>query len=274
MSGGADHATELEAFAIEAALEGARVVRAAAGDVGTIRTKSTVTDPVTSLDLASERAIRAVLLEHTPDASMLGEEDGAASGSSDVGWVIDPIDGTVNLTYDLPVMSVSVAATRGGRVVAGAVVDICQGDVFSAIRGRGARRGGSPIAVSDAVDLSESLIATGFDYTPAGRVAEAAYLQRVLPAARDIRCFGSAALNLCWVACGRLDGFYQRNMQYWDYAAGALDPRLKPELISSGPLRPMAGSWSCREPPSTRPCVGWSPSSVRPRRRRRLAGSV
>ncbi len=148
----ADRATELEAIAIEAALEGARVVRTAAGDLGTIRTKSTATDPVTSLDLASERAVRAVLLGRTPDASILGEEDGAASGSSDVGWVIDPIDGTVNLTYDLPVMSVSVAATLGDQVVAGAVVDICQGDVFSARRDGGARRGEALIRVSDAVD--------------------------------------------------------------------------------------------------------------------------
>ncbi len=213
---------ELEAIAIDAAVEGARVVRAAAGALGRVRPKSTPTDPVTSLDLDSERAIRVVLQARTPDATILGEEDGVSTGSSDVGWVIDPIDGTVNLTYDLPVMSVSVAATLDGQVVAGAVVDIRQGDVFSASRDGGARRGGSPIAVSSAADVAESLVGTGFDYTSGGRAAEARYLQQVLPAARDIRCFGSAALNLCWVACGRLDGFYQRNMQYWDYAAGAL----------------------------------------------------
>ena len=110
--------SDLETIAIDAAVEGARVVRAAAGDLGTIRTKSTPTDPVTSLDLESERAVRAVLAERTPNATILGEEDGVASGSSDIGWVIDPIDGTVNLTYDLPVMSVSVAATLDGQVVA------------------------------------------------------------------------------------------------------------------------------------------------------------
>jgi myo-inositol-1(or 4)-monophosphatase len=213
---------DLEAIAIEGAIEGAAVVRAAAGDLGTIRTKSTPTDPVTSIDLASERAIRAVLAQRTPDATVLGEEDGEVLGSSDVGWVIDPIDGTVNLTYDLPVMSVSIAATLGGQVVAGAVVDVLRGEVFSAARGAGARRGGPSITVSTAADMSRSLVGTGFAYTPEGRAEEAAYLQRVLPSARDIRCFGSAALALCWVACGRLDGFYQRNMQYWDYAAGAL----------------------------------------------------
>jgi myo-inositol-1(or 4)-monophosphatase len=128
----------------------------------------------------------------------------------------------VNLTYDLPVMSVSVAATVGGRIVAGSVVDVLRGDVFSAARDAGARLDGAAITPSAASDLATSLIGTGFSYTPEGRAAEAAYLARVLPAARDIRCFGSAALNLCWVGCGRLDGFYQRDMQFWDYAAGVL----------------------------------------------------
>lgn len=214
--------SDLEVIAIEAATEGARVIRAAAGDLGTVRMKSTQTDPVTSLDVASERAIRAVIERRTPNATVLGEEDGIVAGSSDVGWVVDPIDGTVNLTYDLPVMSVSVAATLEGRVVAGSVVDVLRGDVYSAYRRGGARRGGSTISASAVDDLAASLVGTGFAYTPDGRAAEAVYLQRVLPAARDIRCFGSAALNLCWVACGRLDGFYQRNMQLWDYAAGAL----------------------------------------------------
>jgi myo-inositol-1(or 4)-monophosphatase len=215
-------AAELETIAMEAALAGAGVVRVAARELGTIRTKSTPTDPVTSLDIAAEDAIRRVLARRTPDASVLGEETGSVSGSSGVGWVIDPIDGTVNLTYDLPVMSVSVAATFGGETVAGAVVDVLRGDVFSAARAAGARLDGRPIAASLATSLSASLIGTGFSYTSAGRAQEAAYLQRVLPAARDIRCFGSAALNLCWVGCGRLDGFYQREMQYWDYAAGEL----------------------------------------------------
>ncbi len=213
---------ELEVIAIEAAVEGAEVVRTAAGDLGTISTKSTPTDPVTSLDIASEQAIRAVLAKRTPDASVLGEEAGGERGSSGVGWVIDPIDGTVNLTYDLPVMSVSIAATLGGETVAGAVVDVLRGDVFSAARNGGARLDGEAIAPSAATTLSASLIGTGFSYTPEGRAAEAAYLARILPAGRDIRCFGSAALNLCWVGCGRLDGFYRRDIQCWDYAAAEL----------------------------------------------------
>ena len=213
---------ELEAIAIEAASEGARVVRAASGELGTVRTKSTPTDPVTSLDIAAERAIRAVLARRSPGASVLGEEDGEAAGSSGIGWIVDPIDGTVNLTYDLPVMGVSVAATRKGEIVAGSVADVVREEVFSAALGGGARLDGQPLGVSAATDLANSLIGTGFAYTPEGRALEAAFLARVLPMARDIRCFGSAALNMCWVGCGRLDGFYQRNMQLWDYAAGEL----------------------------------------------------
>ena len=213
---------ELEAIAVEAASKGARLVRASAGDLGTVTAKSTPTDPVTSLDVAAERAIRGVLARLAPGSSVLGEEGGEVGGSSGIGWIVDPIDGTVNLTYGLPIMSVSIAATMDDEVVAGAVVDIQRGDVFSAARGHGARHDGSAIEPSTVTELADSLIGTGFSYTAEGRAVEAEYLARVLPAGRDIRCFGSAALNLCWVACGRLDGFYQREMQYWDFAAGEI----------------------------------------------------
>jgi myo-inositol-1(or 4)-monophosphatase len=213
---------ELEAIAVAAATSGADLVRDSAGDLGTVTAKSTRTDPVTSLDVAVEHRIRAVLVDRAPGSSVLGEEGGESGGSSGIGWVVDPIDGTVNLTYDLPVMSVSIAATQDGEVVAGAVVDIVRGDVFSAARGQGARLDGSTISPSTVTALADSLIGTGFSYTAEGRAVEAEYLARVLPAGRDIRCFGSAALNLCWVACGRLDGFYQRTMQYWDFAAGEI----------------------------------------------------
>lgn len=213
---------ELEAIAVQAALAGASFIRTAAGDLGAVGTKSTPTDPVTSLDIGTEEVIRQVLAERTPDASVIGEEAETVEGTSGIGWVIDPIDGTVNLTYDLPVMSVSIAATVDGETAAGAVVDVLRGDVFSAAHGEGARRNGNTISPTTASELSAALIGTGFMYTPDGRAMEAEYVSRVLPAARDIRCMGSAALNLCWVACGRLDGFYQRNMQYWDFAAGEI----------------------------------------------------
>jgi myo-inositol-1(or 4)-monophosphatase len=223
---------ELEAIAIQAALAGASFIRMASGDLGAVGTKSTPTDPVTSLDIGTEEVIRDVLAERTPDASVIGEEAETVEGTSGVGWVIDPIDGTVNLTYDLPVMSVSVAGTVDGEVAAGAVVDVLRGDVFSASRGEGARLDGETIAPSAASDLSAALIGTGFMYTPQGRAMEARYVARILPVARDIRCMGSAALNVCWVGCGRLDGFYQRNMQYWDFAAGEIIAREAGAVIS------------------------------------------
>ena len=216
---------ELESIAIQAALAGASFIRMAHGDLGKVSTKSTPTDPVTALDISTEQVIRTVLAERTPHASVIGEEAETIAGTSGIGWVIDPIDGTVNLTYDLPVMSVSVAATVDGRTAAGAVVDVLRGDTFSASVGEGARRNGEVIRPTAATRLEASLIGTGFMYTPEGRAMEAEYVARVLPAARDIRCMGSAALNVCWVGCGRLDGFYQRNMQYWDFAAGEIVAR-------------------------------------------------
>ena len=107
--------SELETIAIEAASEGAQLVRASAGQLGTVTAKSTPTDPVTALDVATERAIRAVLARRTPGSSVLGEEDGASDGSSGIGWIVDPIDGTVNLTYGLPVMSVEPPSYRLSR---------------------------------------------------------------------------------------------------------------------------------------------------------------
>ncbi|MFV2063660.1 MAG: inositol monophosphatase, partial [Chloroflexota bacterium] len=106
--------------------------------------------------------------------------------------------------------------------VAGVVVDVSRDEVFSAAVGRGARMDGVPIGPSSAAGLEEALVATGFGYSAQARAAEAEHLSRVLPLARDIRCFGSSALHLCWVACGRIDAFYQRNMKRWDHAAGAL----------------------------------------------------
>ncbi len=212
----------LEGIAMDAAAAGAEVIRGATGRPHVIGTKSTPTDPVTALDVAVERAIRRRLERLTPGASFLGEEEGSRTGASALGWVLDPIDGTVNLTYGIPVVAVSLAATVSDRVLAGVVIDPWREEVFSAARGIGARIDGSMIATTAVERLSEALVATGFSYTPDGRAAQVEAIGRVLPAARDVRCFGSSALHLCWVAAGRLDAYYQRGMQPWDYAAGAL----------------------------------------------------
>jgi myo-inositol-1(or 4)-monophosphatase len=213
---------DLEAIAVEAASRGAATIRAAAGRLGSIHMKSSPTDPVTALDLAVEQVIREHLARRTPGASFLGEEEGDRRGDTSLGWILDPIDGTVNLTYDVPIIGVSLAATMDGEVVAGAVVDVWRDEVYGASLRSGARQDGSTIAPSTVDRLSGALVATGFAYTAEGRAAQVEAFGRVLPAARDIRCFGSSALHLCWVASGRLDAYYQRDMKLWDYAAGAL----------------------------------------------------
>ena len=215
-------ARDLERIAVDTARDAAAYLRERAAAVRVVATKSSPTDIVTNLDTAVEGRIRSSLTRQTPEASLLGEEDGWTSGDSPVGWIVDPIDGTVNLAYDLPVLGVSIAATIAGRVVAGSVIDVARDETFSAAIGTGARLNGSQISASPVADLSQALVATGFDYTPEGRTAEAKVFARVLPAARDIRCYGSTALQLCWAACGRVDAFYQRHSKQWDYAAGAL----------------------------------------------------
>lgn len=184
--------------------------------------KSTPTDIVTHTDIASERLIRSELLMRCPGSSIVGEELPDEVGTNRVEWIVDPIDGTVNFLYDLPVVSISIAARIDDHMVAGSVVDVIRGDVFSAALGEGATINGDPIEVAQAAPMSQSLIGTGFAYEAGVRAEQANILSRLLPEARDIRCMGSAALNLCWVGCGRLDGYYERGTKLYDYAAAAL----------------------------------------------------
>ncbi|MGB5757551.1 MAG: inositol monophosphatase family protein [Acidimicrobiales bacterium] len=213
---------QLEAVAVDVARLAADHVRSRIGAARAAHTKSSPTDIVTDTDLETERLIRHELKARSPRSSIVGEELADQHGDSNVGWIVDPIDGTINFLYNLPVVSVSVAATLYGTVVAGAVTDVLLSETFSATTGRGARSNGVTIAVSGAQDLANSLIGTGFSYDAERRADEATVVSRILPAARDIRCFGSAALQLCWVGCGRLDACYQRGLKIYDYAAGAL----------------------------------------------------
>jgi myo-inositol-1(or 4)-monophosphatase len=137
-------------------------------------------------------------------------------------WVLDPLDGTVNFLYGVPIFAVSVAAAVDGEVVAGAVVDVLRGELFAAHLGGGARCNREPISVSSCGSLPEALVTTGFSYHAANRALQGEVAHRVLSRVRDIRCFGSAALELCWVACARVDGYFQRETEIWDRAAGAL----------------------------------------------------
>lgn len=219
-SGGA---RQLERVAIEVASEAANHVRdSASADMTAERTKSTATDVVTRVDVESENLIRAELRARCPGSTIVGEELEREDGASNVAWIVDPIDGTVNFLYDLPVVSVSIAATVDGVVVAGAVADVHRGETFAAAKGGGARCDGRSVAATDQSDLTQSLVGTGFAYSSELRAQQAEVILRLLPSCRDIRCMGSAALNLCWVASGRLDGYFERDLKPYDYAAGLL----------------------------------------------------
>jgi myo-inositol-1(or 4)-monophosphatase len=188
-------------------------------DVGT---KTSPTDMVTEMDRASEALVVEGLLRARPADGVLGEEGTARPGTSGVRWVVDPLDGTTNYLYGLPAWGVSVAAEVGGVVVAGAVADPSHGEVFTATRGGGAACNGTPLSIGAGPPLATALVGTGFSYESARRARQGAVLAEVLPRVRDVRRAGAAALDLCWVAAGRLDAFYERGLQPWDLAAGGL----------------------------------------------------
>jgi myo-inositol-1(or 4)-monophosphatase len=198
--------------------------------VQAIQSKSTRTDPVTVVDTETEQLLRSRLARLRPGESVLGEEGGGQADDPDgrsVTWVLDPIDGTVNFVYAIPAYAVSVAAQVDGASVAGAVADVTAARVYSAGLGMGAHvidaAGGREALHCNTIDdLSMALVGTGFGYSPRRRAAQAALLAGVLPHVRDIRRIGSASLDLCMVAAGRLDAHYEHGLHVWDWAAGAL----------------------------------------------------
>ena len=213
---------DLERLAVAVAEESAAVIRERLGRERSLGAKSSPTDVVTQTDLDAEALIRSRLAVATPNAGFIGEESAATMSSARLQWIVDPLDGTVNFLYGLPVVAVSVGAALDGRVVAGAVVDVLTGETFSATDGQGARLAGQPIHVSRCATLDQALVTTGFSYRAHVRKLQADVVHRLLPAARDIRCFGSAALQLCWVGAGRVDAYFERDTKIWDYAAAAL----------------------------------------------------
>ena len=220
----------LETVAASVARASAALIGADIGRATRLGEKSSPTDVVTRTDLDAEQLIRRLLADATPGAGVLGEEGGQTPSPGGVDaarlqWVVDPLDGTVNFLYSLPVVAVSVAATLDGDVVAGAVVDVLRDETFSASVGHGARLGGNPLELSQCQSLARALVMTGFSYRADIRARQGKIVEALLPAARDIRCFGSAALQLCWVGAGRADGYFERDIKVWDYAAGALIAR-------------------------------------------------
>ena len=216
-------------------------------------TKSTIADIVTEADREVENLIRDRLDSERPGDGFLGEESGASEGTTGVTWVVDPIDGTVNYAYGMPAYSVSIAAVTGGadparwQALAGVVYAPVLDELFSAARGGGAWLESRRLTVNAATPAG-ALLATGFGYDPATHDGDLATVRQVMPIARDLRRIGSAALDLGYVAAGRLDGYFERGLNAWDFAAGALlveeaggvvtrldTASARPMLIAGGP---------------------------------------
>jgi myo-inositol-1(or 4)-monophosphatase len=236
--------TELADELLELAIEAARMAgellleRVRHGRERAVSSKSTPTDLVSEADLAAERAIKALLAERRPDDGFVGEEGGEEQGSSGLSWVVDPLDGTVNFLFGIPQWCVSVAVRDGEGALAGAVYDPNRDELFTATRdGSATLSGRSSDSVAPAgtggeqaieltgsqrEDLATAMVATGLAYDARVRAAQAQVLARVIPEVRDIRRFGSAALDLAWTAAGRYDAYFERTVKQWDIAAGAL----------------------------------------------------
>ncbi|MEV4803371.1 inositol monophosphatase family protein [Nonomuraea sp. NPDC049421] len=187
-----------------------------------IETKSSPTDVVTTLDKASEALIRERILAARPDDRILGEEQGEAPGEGDVRWIVDPIDGTVNFLYGLPDWAVSIAVEVAGKVVAGVVNVPQRGEVYTAALGEGSWLGAERLRCNTGVPLSQALVATGFGYAKARRESQGEVVAKVLPRVRDIRRGGSCAIDICSLAAGRVDAYYERGVNQWDFAAAGL----------------------------------------------------
>ncbi|HEY2557637.1 MAG TPA: inositol monophosphatase family protein [Diaminobutyricibacter sp.] len=193
--------------------------------------KSSAEDIVTLADRESEKMIRDALAEARPNDGFFGEESGAEKGTSGLTWVVDPIDGTVNYAYDIPAYAVSIAVVEGDpdpatwRALAGVVVNPAIGEVFTGTAGGGSFLNGTALRVRTGVELPLALIGTGFSYSAELRVKQAGVVRGLIDQVRDIRRIGSAALDLCSLAAGRLDGYYERMLNPWDHAAGALIAR-------------------------------------------------
>lgn len=206
-----------------------------------VKTKSSATDMVTEFDAAAERLIVAGIVAERPDDGIVGEEGTATTGASGVAWYVDPIDGTTNYLYGIPQWGVSIGVADAAGMLVGVVAAPDLGETFTAVRGGGAFLNGEPIIASGLDDPASALVATGFSYSPARRGEQGAAAARLLPHVRDIRRFGSASLDLCAVACGRIDLYYETGLNSWDMAAGDLIAREAGAVtsdFSGGPARP------------------------------------
>jgi myo-inositol-1(or 4)-monophosphatase len=233
--------TELLQLAHDAARRAGELLRdGRPADLAVAATKSSPIDIVTEMDIAAEKLITDLISQHRPADGFLGEEGAASEGTSGIRWVIDPLDGTVNYLYGLPTWAVSIAAEQHGEAVVGVVAAPMRGETYSAVRGRGARATGAWIGdrrltCRPSPPLDQALVSTGFNYVAEVKAHQADVAQRLIPLLRDIRRSGSAAVDLCDVATGRLDGYYERGLNPWDLAAGELIAREAGALTGGRP---------------------------------------
>ncbi|MFF3492412.1 inositol monophosphatase family protein [Streptomyces sp. NPDC002795] len=250
----ADDLTSLKAELLEIALEAA--ARAGAflrdgrpEDLGVAATKTSAVDVVTEMDIASEKLITDYLAERRPDDGVLGEEGSSTEGTSGILWVIDPIDGTVNYLYGRPDWSVSIAARKDGETLVGVVAAPMRAETYRAVLGGGAFVNDRPAHTRVAPPLAQALVGTGFGYLESRRARQAEVLGHLVPRVRDIRRGGSAAIDLCDVALGRMDAYYERGLNPWDFAAGDLIAREAGALTGGRPGEPLSPELTVAAPP-------------------------
>lgn len=231
-------------------LEIARTLAHRAGDVALqgrrrgleeVGTKSSLTDMVTEYDKACELIVFEGLRSARPSDSIIGEEGARHDGDSGITWCIDPIDGTTNFLYDIPMWAVSIGAADADGPLVGVVYNPSSNETFTAIRGHGAALNDRRISCNPQPTLATALVATGFSYAPEARAKQAKRVAHMIHHIRDIRRFGAAAIDMCYVACGRLDGYFEENLHPWDIAAADLIAReagCRTGDFGGGPIRP------------------------------------
>jgi myo-inositol-1(or 4)-monophosphatase len=212
----------IKRVAISAAYEGGKVLQGLFGNIKQIQKKGAI-DLVTEADLLAEKKIIGTIRQVFPDHAVWAEESGLDRTSEEFLWIIDPLDGTTNFAHELPIFSVSIAFSRKGHILVAIILNPVTGELFSAVSGGGAELNGDAIGVSGTAALSDSLLVTGFPYDVSDHLGPLTdRFARFLGVAQGVRRLGSAALDLCYTACGRFDGFWEQNLSPWDTAAGAL----------------------------------------------------
>ena len=253
-----ERARALLATCVAAAVRGAEVVRSASTTLANITWEAKgPADFVSEVDRGAEEVIRRVVAERHPDAVLIAEESTPTVAQGDLTFVADPLDGTTNFLHGFPWYAVSIAALAKGTPVAGAILNVANGELFTAVRGGGARRNGQPIHVSSITEPSRALIGTGFPFKHREGIAPyMGILPRLMQSTAGLRRAGSAALDLCDVACGRFDAFWELRLAPWDVAAGILmireaggvvtDLEGEPAPVASGPIvagNPVMHAW-------------------------------